>query len=142
MFGKGGCGPSPFGGPGFGPMGSFGKGPGNCGPFSLLSELDLTDEQLLSVAALKGKTLNKMARSKLDMMELKKEAFKELLQPQADKAKVKELAEQIKAHKSQCIDLLSDNLIAFSELLTPEQKSRMRLGIVKKFLGVDDILED
>ena len=129
MFGKGGCGPSPFGGPGFGPMGSFGKGPGNCGPFSLLSELDLTDEQLLSVAALKGKTLNKMARSKLDMMELKKEAFKEL-------------AEQIKAHKSQCIDLLSDNLIAFSELLTPEQKSRMRLGIVKKFLGVDDILED
>ncbi len=159
MFGKGECGGfgrhmhGPFGGFGHGPFG-FGPGPGGpmghfakffggkCGPGHLLSELNLTDEQLLRIAELKGKTLSKMVRSKIDLMELKKEGFKELLQPQADKAKIKGIAEQLKKHKSECIDDLSDNLIALSEILTPEQKAKLRLALVRKFLGIDEIIED
>jgi Spy/CpxP family protein refolding chaperone len=133
-------------GAGFGPFGTpgpFGKMfGGKCGPGHLLSELNLTDEQLLRIAELKGKTFSKIARSKLDLMELKKEAFKELLQPQADKNKIKEIANQLKAKKSECIDLLSENMLAFSDLLTAEQKSKLRLSLVKKFLGVDEIEDD
>ncbi|MGD9681290.1 MAG: Spy/CpxP family protein refolding chaperone [Candidatus Obscuribacterales bacterium] len=144
MFGKGGFGPAAiFGGQGLGHMGHHGPmGGSKCGPGGLLSELHLSEEQLLNVAALKGKTLSKIAHAKLELMELKKEAFKELLQPKVDRAKFSSLTEKIKAQKSQCVDLMSENLIAFSEVLTPEQKAKLRLSIVKKFLGVDDILED
>jgi hypothetical protein len=143
MFGRSGCGP--FGhqmhGFGSGPMG--GGGPfgrmfgGKGGPGKLLSTLNLTDDQLLRVAELKGKVFSKMGRSKVELIELKKEAFKELLQPQVDKNKLKGIKEQLKEHKSECIDLIGDNLIAFSEILTVEQKTKLRLNLVKKFLGLD-----
>lgn len=138
MFGKGHCGPGPFGGFG-GAAEGFGKGGGHCGPGHFLSDLNLTDEQLFGIAELKGKAFGKIARGKLDLMELKKEAFKELLQPQPDKAKVKAIADQIKARKSEFIDQLSDNLIALSGLLTAEQKATLRLKLVKKFLHVAEL---
>lgn len=147
MFGKGGCRGEfgrhmhgPFGG--FGPMGGpFDKafGGGKCGPGALLQGLDLTDEQVLKIAELKGKVFSKIARAKLDLMELKKELFKELLQPQADKAKVRAIAEKIKAHKSECVDAMAENMVAFSEILTAEQKGQLRLGLVRKFLGLEEL---
>jgi hypothetical protein len=33
-------------------------------------------------------------------------------------------------------------MLAFSDLLTAEQKSKLRLSLVKKFLGVDEIEDD
>ena len=132
MFGKSDC--------GFGSMGKMGHG--KCGPMGILSDLDLSDEQLLGIAELKGKTFGKMARNMLEFKEMKKEVFKELFQPKADQAKVHDLTAQIKEHASQCIDLLSENMIASSELLTPEQKAKLRLALVRKFLGVEEILTD
>lgn len=75
-------------------------------------------------------------------MEVKKEAFKELLQAQPNKAKIKESVEKIKARKAEGIDDLADSMIAFSEILTADQKSKLRLSLVKKFLGVEDFIED
>lgn len=140
MFLKGGFGKAQCAGPDMGHHNPFAAG--KCGPGAFLSDLNLSEDQLLSIAALKGKALSKIAHTKLDMMELKKSAFKELLQPQVDRAKIKELADQIKAQKAQCVDLMSENLIAFSEVLSVEQKSKLKLNIVRKFLGVDEILED
>ncbi len=140
MFLKGGFGKAQCAGPDMGHHNPFAAG--KCGPGAFLSDLNLSEEQLLSIAALKGKALGKIAHAKLDMMELKKAAFKELLQPQVDRAKIKELADQIKAQKAQCVDLMSENLIAFSEVLSADQKAKLKLSLVKKFLGVDDILED
>jgi Spy/CpxP family protein refolding chaperone len=158
MFGKGECGqfgghmhgasagfgPETFGGFGAGgPMGHFAKFfGGKGGPGHLLSELNLTDEQLIRLAELKGKTFSKIARSKIELMELKKEGFKELLQPQVDKAKVKSIVEQLKKHKSESIDALTENLIAFSEVLTADQKAKLRLTLIRKFLGVEELVDD
>ncbi len=125
-----------------GPFGKiFGAKMGG-GPGLLLSELNLSEEQLFRIAEVKGRTLAKVAHHKIELMEVKKEAFKELLQAQPDKAKIKESVEKIKARKAEGIDDLADSMIAFSEILTADQKSKLRLSLVKKFLGVEDFIED
>jgi Spy/CpxP family protein refolding chaperone len=136
MFGRDDHGHCGHGGPG-GPMGHIARFFGGKG--HLLSELNLTDDQLIRLAELKGKTFSKIARSKIELMELKKEGFKELLQPQVDKAKVKGIAEQLKKHKSDSIDTVTENLIAFSEVLTAEQKGKLRLTLIRKFLGIFEL---
>jgi Spy/CpxP family protein refolding chaperone len=142
MFGRDDHGQFGHGGPG-GPMGHFARFfGGKFGPGHLLSELNLTDDQLIRLAELKGKTFSKIARSKIELMELKKEGFKELLQPQVDKAKVKGIAEQLKKHKSDSIDTVTENLIAFSEVLTAEQKGKLRLTLIRKFLGIVELEDD
>jgi len=142
MFGKGECG-GPAGHAGgafgkFGGRGGFGGGWGGRGPLAMLQGLDLSDEQVLKLAEIKGGAFFKMAHNKIDIMQLKKQAFKELLGPQVDKAKVRELASQIKEKKSQCMDEMLENIIACSEILTPEQKKQLKVNKVRCFLGLGE----
>ncbi|MBS1989902.1 MAG: Spy/CpxP family protein refolding chaperone [Cyanobacteria bacterium SZAS LIN-2] len=139
MFGKAECGaPGGFGG------GAFGKhgGRGGHGPMAMLHGLDLTDEQVLKLAEIKGGAFFKMAHNKIDIMQLKKQVFKELLSPQVDKAKVRELASQIKEKKSHCMEEMLENVIACSEILTPEQKKQLKVQKVRCFLGLGDHEEE
>ena len=143
MFGKGQCGGQPgFAGAHFGKQGGgFGGGwggPGGHGPMAMLQGLNLTDEQVLKIAEIKGGAFFKMAHDKIDIMALKKQAIKELLNPQVDKAKVRELANQIKEKKSQCMDQMLENIIACSEILTPEQKKELKINKIRCFLGLGD----
>jgi len=136
MFGKVECG-SRGGWGGHGGPGGPG-GPGGHGPLAMLKGLDLTDEQVLKIAEIKGGAFFKMAHDKIDIMALKKQAMKELLSPQVDKAKVRELANQIKEKKSQCMDQMVENIIACSEILTPEQKKELKINKIRCFLGLGE----
>ena len=138
MFGKVECG-GPGGRGGWGRHGGHG-GPGGHGPLAMLQGLDLTDEQVLKIAEIKGGAFFKMAHDKIDIMALKKQAIKELLSPQVDKAKVRELANQIKEKKSQCMDQMVENIIACSEILTPEQKKELKINKIRCFLGLGGAL--
>jgi Spy/CpxP family protein refolding chaperone len=135
MFGKLECGShAGFAGGAAGKHGGW----GGRGPLAMLQGLDLTDEQVLKLAEIKGGAFFKMAHSKIDLMQLKKQVFKELLSPQVDKAKVRELANQIKEKKSQCMDEMLENIIACSEILTPEQKKQFKINKVRCFLGLGE----
>lgn len=122
------AGPGGWGGPG----GGFGGG----GPLAMLRGLDLTDEQVLKLAEIKGGAFFKMAHNKIDIMQLKKQVIKELLNAPVDKAKVRELANQIKEKKSLCMEEMLENIIAISELLTPEQKKQLKLQKIRCMLGL------
>lgn len=146
MFGKGECG-GPAGKAGWGGPGGFGKfggpggpggwaGPGGGGPLAMLRGLDLTDEQVLKLAEIKGGAFFKMAHNKIDIMQLKKQVMKELLNAPVDKAKVRELANQIKEKKSLCMEEMLENIISISELLTPEQKKQLKLQKIRCMLGL------
>jgi periplasmic protein CpxP/Spy len=141
MFGMGGCGP----GPGFGRfMGRHGRGPGHGGGRggrfwdSALQGLDLTDAQVEQIADLKGKSFSKFGHSKIDIFELHKELLKELSHANIDRTKVNELAQKIKEQKSQMTDLMIENMLAFAEILTPEQRKKMRTNRIRQFLGTEE----
>lgn len=141
MFGKSECGGPP--GLAGGAFGKFGGkqgigGWGGGGPLAMLRDLDLTDEQVLKLAEIKGGAFFKMAHNKLDIMLLKKHVIKELLNPQVDRAKVRELAGQIKEKKSLCMDEMLENIIACSEILTADQKKQLKVNKVRCFLGLSD----
>jgi Spy/CpxP family protein refolding chaperone len=146
MFGNSECGGSgshgPWGGGGHSKGGHFGQHGGKCGPGGMLQGLDLSDEQVLKIAELKGGTFSKMAHAKIDLMELKKEIFRELIKPQVDKKKVQSVAQKIKEHKSACMDSMLENMIAFSEILTAEQKKKLQLNKIRQFLGLEEPDED
>lgn len=140
MFGNGDC-----GGPGGiakGKCNKGGFGGMGGGPLAMLKGLDLTDEQVLKLAEIKGGAFFKMAHNKIDLMHLKKQAFKELLNPQVDKAKVRELAQQIKEKKAHCMDEMVENIIACSEILTPDQKKQLAVNKVRCFLGLSEHEEE
>lgn len=144
MFGNGDCGGSQ--GANFAPgkcasKGGFG-GEGGKSPLAMLKGLGLTDEQVLKIAEVKGGAFFKLAHNKIDIMHLKKQAFKELLSPQVDKVKVRELARQIKEKKSLCMDEMVENILACSEILTPEQKKQLAVNKVRCFLGLSEHEED
>jgi len=148
MFGKGGFGFGHHGAPWeqfggeHGACGGRGRMSGKFGPMTFLKDLELTDEQLLKVAEIKGKAFGKMARGKLELMGLKKEIFHELLQAQVDKQKVTAKAQEIKEHISGGIDHMLENMIVLSETLTPAQKKKLHLSMIRKFLGLDEVTHE
>lgn len=140
MFGHG-----KHGGGGFGfgpPWMRHGMRGGGWGPWGMLRDLDLTDEQLEKLAELKMDGINRFAQLRSTMSSLIHQMGKELAKDQIDKAKVKEIAQQIKTHRSEFGDRMLDRLLEFSEVLTAEQRKKMRLKLIKRFLGVDARCED
>ena len=150
MFGFGGCSES-HGGPGkflgarpfmrhlMGPGMHFA---GKCGPGAMLSGLDLSDEQVERIAELKGRSFSKFAHAKIDMVELHKQLFKELSNATIDKGNVNALAQKIKEQKSQLTDLMIEKMVAFAEVLTPEQRKKARINKIRNFLGIGAESED
>jgi len=147
MFGFGACdkqGGAGFGhgfGHGFGmhpfmQHGMFGRG-GCGGPAALIKELGLSDQQLERVAELKIEGLGQCAQIKLEFGKLIKGLLSELTQESINKDKIRGIAQQIKAEKQKFGESMIERLISLAEVLTPEQRKKLKLAAIKKFLGVD-----
>jgi Spy/CpxP family protein refolding chaperone len=137
MFGNCGCGPP------WRPRGKFIEGvlshlPWFGNPGSWLEGIDLSDEQIEKIAELKHQSFSRMAHGRVDKMELMHALFKELGNQQIDHVKVAELKNKIKEHKATMIDLMIDNMVAFAEILTPEQRKKIRIKKIRQFLGSDE----
>jgi len=110
----------------------------NCGgPFAILRDLDLTDEQLEKIAELKMEGLSSFGKFKSALIGFAQQIGRELTKDQIDKAKVKEIASQVKTSKSEFADAMLDRIISVAETLTPAQRKQVRIKLIKRFLGVD-----
>jgi len=58
------------------------------------------------------------------MIRLVQQIGKELTEDKVDQAKVKEIAQQIKAHKSELGDSMLDRILSFTQVLTTEQRKK------------------
>jgi len=143
MRGKDRCPPGPrgfgrFAGPFMGRMpwldggfgGRFGFGP-------LLEGLQLEDDQIERLCELKERSGGKFAHARVDMLELHAQLFKEIGSKNIDKKKVADIATKIKEHKSFLTDLMVENMLAFADVLTPEQRRKVRVNRLRQFLGAD-----
>ncbi len=133
MFGRGNCGPKGrfrakfMGGP-FADLFAGGMG-------SLLEGIELADEQIEQIAELRHQSFAKMAHGRVDMMEARHQLLRELAKPQIDRAKINELKEQIKEQKAQMTDMMIDKVTSFAEILTAEQRKKLKLKRIRQFLG-------
>jgi Spy/CpxP family protein refolding chaperone len=146
MFGFGGCPEGPGGGGKFvGPppfmkhLMGHGMGAGaHCGPGAILQGLDLSDEQVERIAEVKGKSFSKLAHAKIDLFELLKGIFKELSSPTVNRSNVQGIADKIKEHLGQLVDLKVEKMVALAEVLTPEQRKKARVNKIRNFLGIGE----
>jgi Spy/CpxP family protein refolding chaperone len=139
MFGFGGFGGrgGGTGGPG-GPWarrmhGMRGKG---CGPWAMLSDLDLSDDQMEKFAELKIEGMGKFAQFKSKMAGLMHQIGKELTNESIDRDKVKEIAKEIKTYKTEFGDAMLDRAISCAEILTVAQRKKLRMNLLRRFVGV------
>lgn len=146
MFGRGPCDPGRK--PGMGPPGpprrgrfEGERGP-RFGPMELLKGADLNDDQIQKIAELNGENFLKCGHARLDMMALRKQLLQELSGESVDPAKVKAVAEKIKAQKALLTDLMVDNMLAFANVLTPEQRKRVRINRIRQFFGLMEPEDD
>jgi Spy/CpxP family protein refolding chaperone len=109
------------------------------GPGAVLRELDLSDEQLEQVAFLKLEGLGHCAQVKLALCGQIKQLVGELTKEKIDRAKVTEIVQQIKAEKSKMGDSILERIISFAEVLTPQQRRKLRAVAIKRFLGLGDL---
>ena len=145
MFGIGACAKGAGGGfaPGHNPfMSMMQERAGACsGPAAVLKDLNLTDDQLEQVAALKAEGLGHCVQVKAALCGQIKLLADELTKDKIDKARVNEIVQQIKAEKSKMGDsVIERKSLLLPTLLTPEQRRKLRLAAIKRFLGFDDLL--
>jgi Spy/CpxP family protein refolding chaperone len=110
--------------------------------YLLLCDLNLTDEQLEKVAELKLEGLAACARFKLARGQGARRIANELTKDQIDKAKIKEFAKEMREQKQQLGEAMLDRIISFAETLTPEQRKKLKLTALKRFLGMDEADEE
>lgn len=137
MFGECGCGPHRHG------RGRFIEAalrhlPWFAGARSFLDGIDLSDEQIEKIADLKHESFAKMAHARVDKMEMMHTIIKELAKPKIDRALIEELKGKIKETKTSMVDLMVDNMVAFAEILTPEQRKKIRIKRIRDFLMPDE----
>ncbi|MBX9571350.1 MAG: Spy/CpxP family protein refolding chaperone [Candidatus Obscuribacterales bacterium] len=99
----------------------------------LFQKLELSDEQVEKISELKEESFAKFAHGKIDGMQLHQQLFKELSKEKIDREKVLSLGKQLKDHKAQMTDLLVHNMLAFAEVLTSEQRKKLKGIGMKQF---------
>jgi Spy/CpxP family protein refolding chaperone len=141
MFGHGQFGGFPgkgfgrFEGAPWGQRGGFGGHGHGHGMKHFLRGIDLTDEQVQKLGELGGDAFLQFGHTKLDMIALYRQLFKEMAAPQVDEAKVRAIGEKIKTLKGESTDRMVEKFLAFSNILTPEQRSRVRTNRIRHFFG-------
>ncbi len=106
------------------------------GPWALLGELDLSNEQLEKLAELKLEGLGKCIQGKSSMIGLFQQLGKEITKEQIDKSRIKDIAKQAATKKSEFIDSMADQILAFADVLSFEQRKKLKLAGIKCFLGL------
>lgn len=141
MFGKGGWGPGrreKFKMTGHGPMHHM---PWFGAMRHLLGGIDLSDQQVEKIAEMQRGSFAKMAHTKIDMMETMQQLFAEMAKPEIDRAKATQLKDKIKELRAAMSDLMFENMITFAEVLSPEQRRKIRMKKIRQFLGADENFE-
>jgi len=119
-----------------GGFGGHGHGHGfGHGMKHFLRGIDLTDEQVHKLGELGGDAFLQFGHTKLDMISLHRQLFKEMAAPQIDEAKVRAIGDKIKALKGEATDRMVEKFLAFSNILTPEQRARVRTNRIRQFFG-------
>ena len=132
--GRGGFGPS-GGRAGFGAFG----GPGGFGPFGgehMLHELDLTEDQIEKLAELKAEGMGDGMGSMSQGGKLFKAILHELSSETIDRTKVKDAHKKLQEHRTKVGDDMLDRALRFAEILTPEQRKRLKHSALRRFLGL------
>ncbi len=134
MFGFGNCASQSL----FGKFAGMHEPLGGHGCSSPFSGLELTDDQLEKLAELKGQAFSKFGHGKVDIVDLYKRLIKELAKQSIDEKQVWNITDEIRGKKSELTDVLVEHLIAFAKILTPEQRSKMKLNKLRKLFGISD----
>ncbi len=107
---------------------------GGFGGGKFFQKLELSDEQVEKISELKEDAFAKFAHGKIDGMQLHQQLFKELSKESIDREKVLTIGKKLKEHKVEMTDLLVTNMLSFSELLTPEQRKKLKGMGMQQFL--------
>lgn len=105
---------------------------------AFLQGIDLSEEQIEKIAELKHRGFSKMGHARVDMMELRHQLLQELAKEKIDRAQIDTLKSKIKEHKSQMTETMIDHMTEFAEILTAEQRKKIRLRKMKEFMGASD----
>ncbi|MCC7042411.1 MAG: Spy/CpxP family protein refolding chaperone [Acidobacteria bacterium] len=113
------------GGPGRAGGGRFGGGPGMAG---LGRNLDLTADQRTKVQEIVRGSRDKVGPIADQLRVAQNNLRRELFADQKDDARVKELASTVTELRKQMADIRISTSASIAELLTPEQREKMRVG--------------
>jgi Spy/CpxP family protein refolding chaperone len=108
---------------------------------NFLAGIDLSDEQVEKIAEMQRGSFSKMAHTKIDMMESMQQLFAEMAKPQIDRARAAELKDKVKELRAGMSDLKFENMITFAEILTPEQRRKIRMKKIRQFLGAEEHMD-
>jgi Spy/CpxP family protein refolding chaperone len=133
--------PPPFGGgpgghggpPPFGPPGGPGHGPMMIG--LPLHDVDLTDDQVEKLAAIRSGAREKADPIMLKMHSLEHEFINALAQSSVNSDDVTRIRTQLSAQKQSLDAIFTDSAVASAQLLTPEQRKQIKLQMSRHELG-------
>jgi Spy/CpxP family protein refolding chaperone len=127
-----------FGIPPFG-FGHHG-GRGGCGGFGhegMLQDLDLTDDQVERIAELKAEGMGEGMQLMAQGSQFFKQLMHELANENIDRDKVKEAHKKLQEHKTKMGDAMLERALTFAEMLTAEQRKKLKRSAMRRFLGLD-----
>ncbi|MBS1989743.1 MAG: periplasmic heavy metal sensor [Cyanobacteria bacterium SZAS LIN-3] len=142
------CGPGP-GGPGgmpgmmpppppFAMMHGFGPGPGGMGPGPMmlpLHDLDLSDEQVEKLAAIKSSTADKAGPIMLKLHSAEREYRLALVQPEINRDQVSKLQAQLATQKQALDAVFGEAALDSAQVLTVEQRKQLKQKMNRMELG-------
>lgn len=123
-------------GPG-GPGGRHGHGPFGHFGTEMLQDLDLNDDQVERIAELKADGMSEGMRMMAEGGQLFKHMMRELMKEDLDKNQVKDAHRKLQEHRQKMGDSMLERALAFAEILTPEQRKKLRRSTLRRFLGLD-----
>ncbi len=127
-----GMGPPP--GPPGGPPGMPG-GPPGMGLMLPLHEVDLTDDQVDKLVHLKNSLMDKVGPKMGKIHSLERELRNALCQSTVNAADVAAISSQISAEKQTLDGLFTENAISQAQVLTPEQRQKIKSEMNRRELG-------
>jgi len=151
-------GPPCIGGPG-GPVGPGFAGPGGHGPgghnvmfnhfmaappppplgmgpmMLPLHELDLSDEQVEKLAAIKASAADKAGPVMIKLHSLERDYRNALVQPEINSEQVNKIQGQIASQKQALDGIFGDSILASAQVLSVEQRKQLKLKMNRMELG-------
>jgi Spy/CpxP family protein refolding chaperone len=101
-----------------------GMGPGGPGPFGMLQQLDLTDEQRAQIKTVLDERQANGPDQKL--MDLQKQLHEAIFADAPDTAKIEELKTAIGAEEASALNSRIAVQLKIAQILTPEQRQKAR----------------